>query len=282
MTSLGDALVAPKPIFESTKKVDRLQINDLSFIVDDEENKGKKTILDKVNLEIQDIPDFGELHVLMGPSGCGKSTILRMIAGLPDPMPTSGEVLIDGNPPYGRSLVGMVFQDYATFPWFRVLENVMLPLQAKGISDEEAYQEAMRIIQHVGLQGHEHKFAQKGKLSGGQLQRVAFASGLVRNPSILCLDEPFANLDVKIRPEMGNLLMDLWMKTRCLILMVTHEVTEAVILAQKIHIMSRNPGKIVQTFDIPFSYPRKDELRKDPAFQKLVFEITMAIKEVPQ
>ena len=151
------------------------------------------------NLDIKDIKERGQFITLMGKSGCGKSTLLRYISGLQ--VPTSGDVYIYGKKRTDKDRIPMVFQQYTSFEWKTVLQNVALPLILKGVSKDEANEKAMAMIKIVGLAGHESKWAKYPILSGGQLQRVAIARNLVVNPQILLMDEPFGALDTVTRKQ---------------------------------------------------------------------------------
>jgi len=202
---------------------------------------------------------------------CGKSTVLRYIAGLQTP--TSGEVLINGKPREKDFRAGMVFQQYSSFPWLSVLENVALGLELKGITKKERNERAMEMIQKVGLEGHEHKYAQYPILSGGQLQRVAIARSLVSSPNILLMDEPFGALDINTRLQMQDMLASIWEEMRPTIIFVTHDIPEAVYLGDDIYVMGRNPGNI--RHHIPVSLPanRTSDLKRTPEFNKMVYDI---------
>jgi NitT/TauT family transport system ATP-binding protein len=201
-------------------------------------------------------------------SGCGKSTLLRYVCGLQKP--TSGEVLIRGKPRDDSVRVGMVFQQYSSFPWLSVLDNVALGMEYKGMAREERCARAMEMIRVVGLEGHEHKFAKYPTLSGGQLQRVAIARSLVADPEILLMDEPFGALDINTRLRMQDLLCEIWSKLQTTVVFVTHDIAEAVYLADEIHIMRANPGKIVERIVVPLPFERSRETKRTPEFTGLV------------
>src|SRR5688572_19387070 len=209
---------------------------------------GKSWIIKGLNLLIEDKPDQGQFIVLLGMSGSGKSTLLRYIAGLQEP--TEGEVLIKGKPVSDKQRVSMVFQQYSPMPWMTVLDNVALALEYKGVNKKERYAQAMELIELVGLAGHEKKFAQYPALSGGQLQRVAIARSLIANPDIVLMDEPFGALDIRTRIQMQDMLIDLWHRFHSTIIFVTHDISEAVYLADDIYIMKSPPSKIVEHIDI--------------------------------
>jgi len=204
---------------------------------------GDSFVLQNLNFLVEDKPAQGQFVVILGPSGCGKSTVLRYIAGLQ--RPTSGEVLLNGQPIDANNRVGMVFQQYSSLPWLTVLDNVSLALAYQGVSEKERQQKAMEMITKVGLAGHENKFAQYPTLSGGQLQRVAIARSLMANQEILLMDEPFGALDINTRLQMQDLLADLWREIHPTVIFVTHDISEAVYLADVIYIIKKAPSCFV-------------------------------------
>ena len=194
----------------------------------------------------------------MGKSGCGKSTILRYISNLQKP--TSGKILFRGHPREKKQSVPMVFQQYTNLEWKTVLENVMLPLELQNVSKDEAKARAMEILKVVGLESHAEQYAKYPLLSGGQLQRVAIARGLVIHPDILLMDEPFGALDVKTRQDMQIFLRKIFEGQEDMtIILVTHSVSEAVFLSDKIIVLEK-PSKIVEDIDIALGDIRTEEL----------------------
>jgi len=224
-----------------------------------------------VNLEVADEfssdgRDIGELRVLLGPSGCGKSTILRLIAGLDHP--TSGEVLVNGKRVTGPgSDRGMVFQKYTSFAWLTVAQNIEYGLRIKGAPPAERRETVERLVQAVGLAGFEKAYPHT--LSGGMQQRVAIARSLAVRPQVLLMDEPFGALDAQTRNDMQTLLMRIWDETAATILFVTHDVAEAVYLADRIYIVSPRPGTIIEDIPVPFSRPRDQSLKEQREFQEI-------------
>lgn len=209
-------------------------------------------ILKNIDLNLQG----GEFFILLGPSGCGKSTLLNIIAGFIEK--TEGEVLINdkGVVKPGRERA-VVFQhpDASLFPWLNVKENVEFGLRMKKVAKEERESISDKYIKLVGLSGHEKKFP--SELSGGMKQRVQIARVLANNPEILLMDEPFGALDAQTRRIMQKELVRIWLETKKTIIFVTHDIQEALILGQKIGIMSRSPdSKIYKTYDVNFQYPR--------------------------
>ena len=215
------------------------------------------------NLNI-DIPQ-GKIISFLGSSGCGKSTILRYIAGLQNP--SSGEVFINDHDRSDSDCVGMVFQQYSSLPWYSVLENVMLPLNINGkLKKEDIIKKAKEMIKIVGLEGHEEKYAKYPLLSGGQLQRVAIARSLLANPEIILLDEPFGALDIQTRENMCHLVLDIWEKTKCTVLMVTHDIREAIYLSHDVVILSNKIKNITHLIPIELPFPRKEDIRYNAKF----------------
>jgi NitT/TauT family transport system ATP-binding protein len=223
-------------------------------------------ILDDISLELRD----GEIVALLGRSGCGKSTLLRIIAGL---MPaTSGEVSLDGQRIDGPANgIAMVFQSFALFPWLTVLDNVELGLEAQRVPPEERRKRALAAIDLIGLDGFESAYPKE--LSGGMRQRVGLARALVVEPRILLMDEPFSALDVLTADTLRTDLLDLWLEGRMptrSILMVTHNIEEAVFMCDRILVLGSNPGRIVSEIRVDLPHPRS---RIDPEFRALVDDI---------
>jgi len=260
--------------FQNTELPDVIELRNVSQTYED----GKIVVFNDFNLLIEDIPNQGQMVVLMGESGCGKSTILRYIAGLQKP--TSGEVLINGHPVNPKQFCPMIFQKYTSLEHYTVLENIRLPLLFHGVSKEEANERAMEMINIVGLQGHEHKYAKYGSLSGGQLQRVAIARALVLNPAILLMDEPISSLDIYNRFVIQSFIMDLWSKLQCTIILVNHDVSTAVFMGDVIYIMTANPGTIVTKIDVDLPFPRTLETKKSSRFRDLCHEVELKLMEI--
>jgi NitT/TauT family transport system ATP-binding protein len=209
----------------------------------------------------------GQILALLGPSGCGKSTLLRMMTGLAPA--SAGSVLWHGQPVRGESPnVSIVFQSFALFPWLTVLENVEAPLEARGFARIDRHKRALRIIDAVGLDGFESAYPKE--LSGGMKQRVGVARALVVEPEVLFMDEPFSALDVLTAETLRGELLELWMghkiPTRA-IFIVTHNIEEAVVLADRIIVLGKNPAHIHADFEVEIAHPRD---RKAPRFVELV------------
>lgn len=232
---------------------------------------GKNWIIKDLEFLIEDKPDQGQFIVVLGMSGCGKSTLLRYIAGLQKP--TEGDVLINGKAVDSSQRVSMVFQQYSSLPWMTVLDNVSLALRYQGVSRKERNIKAMEMIELVGLAGHEKKYAQYPSLSGGQLQRVAIARSLMANPSILLMDEPFGALDIRTRLQMQELLSDIWNRFQSTIIFVTHDIPEAVYLAEDIYIMKSAPSHFVEHIHVDLPLKRTREIKRDPRYINLVHEV---------
>ncbi len=198
----------------------------------------------------------GEFVCILGPSGCGKSTILNLIAGFE--APTTGQVLLDGAPIRRPSSErGMVFQQPTLFPWLNVIDNVTFGPRMEGVPAATYRPQAERYLELVGLRGFENHAP--WQLSGGMRQRVALARAWMPNPEILLMDEPFGALDAQTRLMMQELLVSLWKISRTTILFVTHDVDEALFLADRILVMSARPGRIIEELQVPQSRPRDVE-----------------------
>jgi len=223
---------------------------------------GEMIALNGVSLDIME----NEFICVVGPSGCGKSTLLNIIAGLLEP--TSGTVYCDGKEVKGTGTErGVVFQQYALFPWMTVKKNVMFGLNLKGIKGKEAEDIAMKYIKMVQLEDFADHYPKE--LSGGMKQRVAIARAYAVNPSILLMDEPFGALDAQTRTQLQQELLETWEKEQKTCFFITHDVDEAIILAQKVIIMSARPGRIKEIVDINIPYPRTQETKMSPEFLEL-------------
>lgn len=225
-------------------------------------NKGKTVALNGVSLDIKE----NEFICVVGPSGCGKSTLLNIIAGLLEP--TSGAVYLDGKKIEGTGVErGVVFQGYALFPWRTVLKNVMFGLEMKRMPKDQAEKIAKKYIKAVGLEGFEHAYPKE--LSGGMRQRVAIARAYAADPEVLLLDEPFGALDAQTRVQLQSELLNTWEHEKKTCFFITHDVEEAIILAQRVIIMSARPGRIKDIVDVNIPYPRTQETKLTPEFNEL-------------
>lgn len=250
-------------IFKDTNLPDIIELQDISTSFDG----GKKFIIKNLNLMIEDIPDAGEFVVILGKSGCGKTTILKYIAGLTDPY--SGIVLIRGRDRSHEVPISMVFQEPSALEHYTVLKNVMLPLLYRHVPEREAAERAMNMIKAVGLEGHEQKYAKFGKLSGGQIQRVVIARSLIANPGIILMDEPNRGLDNDTALQIDLLVGNLWQQLQSTIILVTHDIDQAVFLGTKIYVMGGKPATIVEEFDVNLPFPRSRETRRTEKFLEL-------------
>ncbi|AIO36274.1 ABC transporter ATP-binding protein [Burkholderia pseudomultivorans] len=204
-----------------------------------------------------------EFVCVIGPSGCGKSTLIRILAGLD--AQTSGEVLLDGKPVQGPGADrGMVFQGYTLFPWLTVKKNVMFGLRMNGSSSGEAEREALQWLDLVGLTRFADVYPHQ--LSGGMKQRVAIARALANRPRILLMDEPFGALDAQTRARMQTHLLDIWRNIDVTILFITHDLDEAIFLADRILVLKANPGAVQELIEVPVPRPRDYSQVNSPAF----------------
>jgi len=204
-----------------------------------------------------------EFVAIVGPSGCGKSTLLRLIAGLLPP--SEGQVTIDGVRVQGpRRDIGIVFQTPTLLPWANVLANVLFPLKVLRKLDRDSTDRAWELLRLVGLADFAKKMP--SELSGGMQQRAAICRALIHEPAILLMDEPFGALDALTREEMSLELLRIWTERPKTILFVTHSVPEAVLLADRVSVMTKRPGRIIETIEIPLSRPRSYEQESEPEF----------------
>jgi NitT/TauT family transport system ATP-binding protein len=210
------------------------------------------TALDRLDFTIQP----SQFVCVLGPSGCGKSTLLGAIAG--HVASTRGEITVDGERVEGpHRNRGLVFQQHTLFPWKRVIDNVAFGPKMNGLGLAERHREARALLELVGLQGFEERYPVQ--LSGGMQQRVEIARALINRPHILLMDEPFGALDAQTRRMMQSLLLDVWTRMRTTVLFVTHDIDEALFLADRILVLSRRPARIVADIAVPLARPRDDE-----------------------
>ena len=227
---------------------------------------GEMIALNGVTLDIHD----NEFICVVGPSGCGKSTLLNIIAGLLEP--TSGAVYCDGKLVEGTGTDrGVVFQQYALFPWLTVKKNVRFALEMRGIKGKEADQLAMKYLEKVDLVKFANHYPKE--LSGGMKQRVAIARAYAAEPQVLLMDEPFGALDAQTRTQLQSELLQTWERDMKTCFFITHDVDEAIILAQKVIVMSARPGRVKAVIDIDIPYPRDQETKMSPRFLELKNEI---------
>ena len=212
---------------------------------------------------------------IVGPSGCGKSTLLRIVAGLDTP--TRGRVLLDGTPVTGPGADrGMVFQSYTLFPWLTVKQNICFGLREKGMPQPQQNDIAAHYIAKVGLAGFERHFPKM--LSGGMQQRTAIARALANDPKILLLDEPFGALDNQTRGLMQELLLSIWESERKTVLFVTHDIDEAIFMANRVVVMTARPGRIKVDVAVPLPHPRHYTIKTSPEFSDLKRRLTEEIR----
>jgi len=235
-------------------------------------NGGSPTLaLQPTSLEVAD----NDFITILGPSGCGKSTLLRIVAGLDTP--TVGRVALDGQAVTGPGADrGMVFQSYTLFPWLTVRENICFGLREKGMPLAEQQEIAARFIAEVGLTGFESHFPKQ--LSGGMQQRVALARALANDPKILLLDEPFGALDNQTRALMQELLLSIWELHKKTVLFVTHDIDEAIFMANRCAVFSARPGRIKNELQIDLPYPRHYTVKTTPRFSELKAQVTEDIR----
>lgn len=226
--------------------------------------------LDRVSLQVPE----GEFVCVVGPSGCGKSTLLRILAGL---VPcSSGTVAITGGG-RGKPLHSLVFQEYAIFPWKTVLQNVAFGLQMRGVVRSEREATAREWINRVGLA--EFANAYPRQLSGGMRQRVGIARAFANDPEVLLMDEPLGALDAQTRLILMDELLQLWETDRKTVVYVTHDIEEAVLLGDRVVLMTARPGRLKVEFAVPFARPRGIEVMGDPAFATLSYKIWEALRD---
>ena len=234
---------------------------------------GEKLILDRLSLSMQS----GEFMALVGSSGSGKSTILRLIAGLEHP--SSGSISVDGKPVSSPGPDrGMVFQKYSLYPWLNAAENVAFGMRLQRIKPAEIRERTAYFLEVVGLSEAADRLPRE--LSGGMQQRVAIARALATNPSILLLDEPFGALDLQIRESMQDFLLKLWQRTGLTVLLITHDVEEALVLAQRVHVLAPNPGRIVRSIDVALDKHDLDQLRLSSDFLALRRSLSGTMREL--
>ncbi len=249
-----------------TPQVPKLEIQNL-FISYTDRSGNTVQAVDDVSLTVMNKEGVGELAVFLGPSGCGKSTVLKAAAGLL--LPDSGTILIDGQPVSGTGRDrGMVFQSYTSFAWRTVLENVEYGLELQGIAKAERRVQAMAIIDQVGLKDFANALPKQ--LSGGMKQRVAIARTVINKPKLILMDEPFGALDPQTRWGMQSLILDVLKTQDNSVLFVTHDVEEAVFVADVIFVLSHRPAKVLHRIEVPYFASRDPKLKQSAEFQSVV------------
>lgn len=271
--SAAEILRVPAPAAASTEAPataePSLRIKDVRL----EYSTRGKTVVAIDNISI-DVPD-NQFAVIVGPSGCGKSSLLYLVAGLAQP--TSGEILlgeeeVDGPGPDR----GMVFQSYTLFPWLTVRENVEFGLKRRKMPAAEREEIVNRYLNETGLAAFHDAYPKQ--LSGGMMQRVAIARALANDPKILLMDEPFGALDSQTRNTMQKLLLRVWEENRKTVLFVTHDIDEAILLGDRIYVMTARPGRLKEEIIVPIARPRSMDMVMDPAFIAVKRQILELLK----
>lgn len=248
--------------------------------VDYETEKGSLRVVDDVSFTIAD----GEFICVVGPSGCGKTTLMNIVAGFVQP--TRGQVILDGQPVKGPGLDrGVIFQEYGVFPWLTVEQNIMFGLKLAGSKTAVSEREAVcsKYLELMGLTDFAKAFPKT--LSGGMRQRLAIARAYAAKPEFLLMDEPFGALDAQTRSKMQNLLLEVLQREGKTVMMITHSVEEAVYLASRIIVVTARPARIKTVIEIPFGYPRLEDLHETPEFITIkahVRDLVMAEYEAQQ
>lgn len=235
-------------------------------------SRSKTIALQATYLEVVE----NDFITILGPSGCGKSTLLRIVAGLETQ--SSGKVLLDNRELAGPGPDrGMVFQSYTLFPWLTIRENICFGLREKGMAASIQKETADRYMAQVGLRGFENHFPKQ--LSGGMQQRTAIARALANDPRILLMDEPFGALDHQTRELMQELLLGIWEAEKKTILFVTHDIDEAVFMANRVVVMTARPGRIKSDVPVMLDHPRHYSIKTTPEFSRLKAELTEQVRE---
>jgi ABC-type nitrate/sulfonate/bicarbonate transport system ATPase subunit len=241
----------------------KLRIHDLGVTYLGHDGRATEAVKE-VSLDVMDKPGIGEIVVFLGPSGCGKSTILKTVAGLLPP--TRGEVLVDGEPVVGVSRErGMVFQAYTSFGWLTVRDNVEYGLRLRGVAEKERHEQSRKYLDAVGLTEFADHYPKD--LSGGMKQRVAIARTLINKPKLVLMDEPFGALDPHTRWGMQSLMLDVARTEDNTTLFVTHDVSEAVYVADTIYVMAPRPTHILHRIDVPYFANRDIGLKSSTEFR---------------
>ena len=245
-----------------------LRVDQLSMVFPN--GNGGLPVLDQIQLSAQ----LNEFLCVVGPSGSGKTTLLRILGGLLEP--TLGDVRFGGEKlAHPRRRIGFVFQEANLMPWRTAIENIVLPLELEGVDQALALQRAYELIELMGLDGFEHSLPRD--LSGGMAQRVAIGRALVHEPELLLLDEPFGSLDALTRERMGTELLRVWQAQQATVIMVTHSISEAVLLADRVLVLSERPARLVLDLPISLGRPRNLDLTYTAEFGELASEVRRAI-----
>jgi NitT/TauT family transport system ATP-binding protein len=237
------------------------------------DGKHSQLVLDRISLAMH----TGQFLALLGSSGSGKSTLMRLVAGLEQP--SSGSISLDGQPVRGPgSDRGMVFQKYSLYPWLTAAQNVAFGMELQGLERSEIRERTGFYLEVVGLAEAARRLPRE--LSGGMQQRVAIARALAANPRVLLLDEPFGALDLQIRESMQEFLYGLWRRTGLSVLLITHDIDEALLLAQQVHILAPRPGRIVQSLTVELNKDNLRDLRLTPDFQTLRHQVADTLRRL--
>jgi NitT/TauT family transport system ATP-binding protein len=254
------ALASSQPSIEMARKQPAIQVSNLSIVFDT--NRGQMIAVDRVSFDVS----AGEFVCIVGPSGCGKSTVLNTIAGLE--VPFEGDILVEGSPVYRpRPDVGMVFQQPHLFPWKSVRRNIAHGPRMLGKSAKQANAIADDLIAMIGLKRFADAYP--NTLSGGMQQRVAIARALANQPRVLLMDEPFGALDAQTRAVMQDNLLELRERIKATIVFVTHDIDEAIVLADRVLIMSAGPGRILREVAVNLPRPRSSSILVEPTYLAL-------------
>ena len=248
----------------------QLSIQGVSRTFTSEKGKSTQALL-PVDFDVKE----NDFVTILGPSGCGKSTMLRIVAGLDHP--TSGRVLLDGRPVEGPGADrGMVFQSYTLFPWLTIEQNIRFGLRERGMPESQQKERAQYFIAKVGLRGFEQHFPKQ--LSGGMQQRTAIARALANDPKILLMDEPFGALDNQTRVLMQELLLGIWEAERKTVMFVTHDIDEAIFMANRVAVFSARPGRIKADIPVNLPHPRHYTVKTSSEFMELKARLTEEIR----
>lgn len=252
---------------------DHLSIKDLSVVY--QTRRGTTHAIDRLNVNV----GKGEFVAVLGPSGCGKSTLLQIISGLL--RPSSGSASLGGRDITSpRHDVGVVFQTPTLLPWKSIFNNVMMPISALRLPQEQYRQRARELLELVGLDAFSHHYPRE--LSGGMQQRVSIARGLIHDPEVLLMDEPFAALDAMTREEMSVELQSLWLKANKSIMFITHSIPEAVFLADRVVVLSSRPARVQEIVDVALPRPRSIDVMGDSRFIEIATHLRSLFKSKAQ
>jgi NitT/TauT family transport system ATP-binding protein len=258
------------PVPQATSGTEMLVVDDVAMRFHTAE--GPVTALDNISFTVNP----GEFLAIIGPSGCGKSTLFNIIGGLLRTY--DGRVTVAGEKVAGpHPAIGMVFQEESTFPWRNVVDNVAFPLEISGVPKRERIERARRFVSMVGLDGFEKRYP--AELSGGMRQRVSMARTLASEPKILLMDEPFAALDEQTRLLLGDKVLQIQQQLKQTTLLITHNITEAVQLADRVLVMTYRPGRVKRMVEIDLPRPRTSEIVSSEAFGRYVAQIWADLRE---